>query len=120
MTRPATSKAHAPTLVTRPVRLASMPDPTAPPALPARPNSPIRETAATAPATTSTPRGLAFGQSMYALSAIAAATGTNHALPKANIRPSRIPARIEPAWLAMASRPSRAASISSTPRISRT
>src|SRR5205807_702453 len=98
-----------------------MPLPTDPPALAARPNSPISESQATRPATMSTVRGRgAFGHSSHALRAIAAATGTNQALPKRATMPSRIPPRIMPAWLRIASNPSSAASIRRTPRISRT
>src|SRR5712692_3297538 len=57
---------------------------------------------------------------MYAPKATAAATGTNHALPKLATSHSCSPARIEPAWLATARALSSPTRISRTPAISRT
>src|SRR4029077_3957594 len=121
MTSPPSNRAHAPTEVTRPINAPSTAPPTEPPARAARPKRPIREMTATEPATRSTPRGRgALVHRSAVLSAITARTGANHAAPKAENMPSRIPDRIAPAWLRIASTPNRAASINRTPTISRT
>src|SRR5205085_221321 len=79
------------------------------------------DSTATRPATKSMARGRgALGHNRYALSATAATTGTNHALPKPATMPSRMPPRMESAWLRMARTPRRAASMRRTPTISRT
>ena len=99
ITRPATRRAPAPTPVNRLVSASSIPSPIDPPACrETRLKRPTSESTATSPATTSTVRGRgAFVHKSHALKATAAMTGTNHALPKADSIPSRMPPSIKPA-----------------------